>query len=119
MSKIQINRGLEADRSSITPSSGELIYTTDEKKLYIGDGSTAGGIAVIKQRFNEVFTASGGETTITIPNSKSYVVGSHELLVCVEGIVQLLTDEYTEDSSTTITLDTALSAGEKVVFRLL
>lgn len=119
MSKIQINRGLEADRLNITPSSGELIYTTDEKKIYIGDGSTVGGLPIIKKRFNEVFTASGGETTITIPNSKTYIVGSHELLVCVEGIVQLLTDEYTEDSSSSITLATALNAGEKVIFRLI
>jgi len=43
---LKIRRGLEADRSGITPAEGELIYTTDEKKLYIGDGSTAGGNAV-------------------------------------------------------------------------
>jgi len=41
---LQIRRGLEADRSGVTPAEGELIYTTDEKKVYIGDGSTAGGV---------------------------------------------------------------------------
>jgi hypothetical protein len=30
----------------ITPVQGELIYTTDTKKLYVGDGVTVGGIAV-------------------------------------------------------------------------
>jgi len=43
---IQLRRGLEADRLSITPASGEPIWTTDTKKLYIGDGVTAGGILV-------------------------------------------------------------------------
>jgi hypothetical protein len=40
---LKIKRGLEADRSGVTPAEGEFLYTTDEKKLYIGDGSTAGG----------------------------------------------------------------------------
>lgn len=43
---IRIRRGLESGRSSQTPAEGELIYTTDEKKVYIGDGSTSGGIPV-------------------------------------------------------------------------
>jgi hypothetical protein len=44
--KYQVFRGLEANRSGQTPLEGELLYTTDTKKLYVGDGSTAGGIAV-------------------------------------------------------------------------
>ncbi len=43
---IQFRRGLEANRTGITPSQGEPIYTTDDKKLYIGDGATAGGVLV-------------------------------------------------------------------------
>jgi hypothetical protein len=43
---IKLKRGLESNRSSTTPSEAELIYTTDEKKVYVGDGSTAGGIPV-------------------------------------------------------------------------
>lgn len=45
---LQIRRGTEAQRSnsSFIPLIGEPIFTTDEKKLYIGDGSTPGGISV-------------------------------------------------------------------------
>jgi len=43
---LQIRRGTDADRQGITPKAGEPIFTTDTKKLYIGDGSTAGGIIV-------------------------------------------------------------------------
>ena len=41
---LQLRRGLESARTGFTPVSGEPIYTTDEKKLYIGDDTTAGGV---------------------------------------------------------------------------
>ena len=47
MTKIKLKRGLEANRTAITPDEGELLYTTDDKKLFVGDGSTAGGNAII------------------------------------------------------------------------
>lgn len=40
---IRFKRGLESARTGVTPLEGEFLYTTDEKKLYVGDGSTAGG----------------------------------------------------------------------------
>lgn len=43
---IRVKRGLEAGRLSITPNMGEPLFTTDTKKLYIGDGVTPCGIAV-------------------------------------------------------------------------
>jgi hypothetical protein len=43
---LKIRRGLETNRGGITPAEGEMIYTTDDKKVYIGDGSTAGGIPI-------------------------------------------------------------------------
>lgn len=44
---LQIRRGTDAERlGSFTPAEGELIYTTDTKKLYVGDGATVGGVAI-------------------------------------------------------------------------
>lgn len=43
---LQLRRGVEADRTTIVPANGELIYTTDSKLVYVGDGSTVGGVAV-------------------------------------------------------------------------
>jgi hypothetical protein len=47
---LQIRRGSEAQRQSLsgasTPSIGEPLFTTDTKKLFIGDGSTTGGVAL-------------------------------------------------------------------------
>lgn len=41
---LQIRRGTDAERQLIIPAQGELIYTVDSKKLYVGDGVTTGGI---------------------------------------------------------------------------
>jgi len=40
---LKLRRGTEAQRGTIVPAEGELIYTTDTKKLYIGDAITTGG----------------------------------------------------------------------------
>lgn len=42
----KIRRGTDAERLLITPLEGELIYATDTMKVYVGDGSTAGGVLV-------------------------------------------------------------------------
>lgn len=39
----RLRRGTDAERLLITPEEGELIYTTDTKKIYVGDGTTLGG----------------------------------------------------------------------------
>jgi hypothetical protein len=44
--KIQIRRGLEAQRAAIVPDAGEPLFTTDGKQFFIGDGATAGGLLV-------------------------------------------------------------------------
>lgn len=45
---LRLRRGTEAERTAnnFTPAIGEPIYITDTKTLYIGDGSTAGGVKV-------------------------------------------------------------------------
>jgi hypothetical protein len=43
---VQIRRGTATQNSSFTGAAGELIYTTDDKKLHVHDGSTAGGTLV-------------------------------------------------------------------------
>lgn len=43
---LQIRRGTNSARLEITPSEGELLYTTDTKQVYVGDGTTAGGVSI-------------------------------------------------------------------------
>lgn len=40
---LRLRRGTDAERQSITPKEGELIYVTDTKEIYVGDGSSQGG----------------------------------------------------------------------------
>lgn len=44
---LRIRRGTSAQRTGITPVSGELIFDTTQNKLYVGNGSTAGGVEVV------------------------------------------------------------------------
>ena len=44
--KLLVRRGDNLDRVNVTLSEGELGYTTDGKRLFVGDGQTAGGIVV-------------------------------------------------------------------------
>ena len=43
---LQLRRGLNSERTGETFAAGELVYTTDTKQLYVGDGTTTGGILV-------------------------------------------------------------------------
>jgi len=44
--KLLVRRGDDLDRQNIKLSEGELGYTTDGKRLFVGDGQTEGGIVV-------------------------------------------------------------------------
>jgi hypothetical protein len=46
---LQISRGTEAQRIAVVPLEGEPVYTTDSKRLYVGDGVTLGGVDVLAQ----------------------------------------------------------------------
>jgi hypothetical protein len=45
---LQIRRGTEAERTAMTQplAQGELLYVTNDQRLYIGNGSTLGGIQI-------------------------------------------------------------------------
>jgi hypothetical protein len=61
---LKLRRGTSSNRTSITPAEGEPIYTTDTKKLYIGDGSTAGGVVV-----DTTGVSDGDKGDITVSSS--------------------------------------------------
>jgi hypothetical protein len=49
--KLLVRRGANVDRQNIILSEGELGYTTDTKRLYVGDGQTLGGNLVGGSKF--------------------------------------------------------------------
>ena len=44
--QVQLRQGTAAENSAFTGAEGELVYTTDSKKLFVHDGSTLGGLEV-------------------------------------------------------------------------
>ena len=43
---LRLRRGTDAERLLVTPVEGELVYTTDTKLIFAGDGSTIGGTLI-------------------------------------------------------------------------
>jgi hypothetical protein len=69
---LQIRRGTNTQRLAITPESGELIYTVDTQKVYIGDGNTVGGLAVSGSGIaltDLSVTDSGGDGSLSYNNT--------------------------------------------------
>jgi hypothetical protein len=71
--KIQMRRGVEAQRTLITPDVGEPLFTTDNKQLFVGDGVTAGGLFVgggsavgYVQKFHGTQAISSGVDSVTV-----------------------------------------------------
>ena len=74
--QVQIRRGTNTERQTMDggvgnpakPVAGELIYTTDTKDLYVGDGTTTGG--------NLVGGGAGSTNLTTTANGTSLSVNS-------------------------------------------
>jgi hypothetical protein len=61
---LRLRRGTEADRPLITPQQGEIIYVTDTKKIYVGDGATIGGVLVGPTLLEESNPQLGGNLNL-------------------------------------------------------
>ena len=61
---LRLRRGTDAERQTVTPAEGELIYTTDTKELYIGDGTTQGGNLVSAELLDDTSPTLGGDLTL-------------------------------------------------------
>ncbi|WP_440055484.1 hypothetical protein ACSLBF_04910 [Pseudoalteromonas sp. T1lg65] len=57
--KLQFRRGPAANRTNVTPASGEPIWLTDSKKLFVGDGQTPGGIDIFGTLGSAIYKDAG------------------------------------------------------------
>ena len=73
--KIKVRRGNEIERKPIIFEEGELIYSIDKQRLYIGDGVLPGGILVSNRNY---VVSSLGVTTKVIPSTAVYGDIIHE-----------------------------------------
>lgn len=78
ISKIKLRRGTNTQRKSVILDQGEIVYTTDTKRLYVGNGVLSGGISPASKvhlPVNSVglLTTLDAETgDIVVANSKFY-----------------------------------------------
>ena len=110
---LQLRRGSSGTRTGIVPADGELIYTTDTKLVYIGDGSTAGG--------NIISGGSGDIVSDTTPqlggnldvNGRSIVSASNgNIIIAPNGTGNIfLNGNVTKTGELNITPTTLLSVG--------
>ncbi len=77
--KLLVRRGMDVDRQNIVLSEGELGYTTDTKRLYVGDGQTKGGIVIGGNKFlgsvpsvTTLFLATSGDLAYSTSTNKLY-----------------------------------------------
>lgn len=78
---LQLRRGTDAERKLVTFAEGELIYTTDTKKVFVGDGATLGGKFVgglAEAGLRTVTTFNGTEFVTTY--EPEYTAAGHILM---------------------------------------
>jgi hypothetical protein len=92
--KLKIRRGTDNQRKLITLEQGELGYTTDKKRVYIGDGSTVGGNILGNFTWPPVTTL--GETRVKYTNAvKGDIVNDHGLLYQFTGTSPVILTDWT------------------------
>lgn len=104
---LQIRRGTNAQRQTIIPQEGELIYTIDTNAIWVGDGATPGGVLVASgnsvygnaqvQAFLAVNTGNirGNNITATGSISSATSIGAAQLGISGAAVVgSILTNNY-------------------------
>jgi hypothetical protein len=72
---LQIRRGTQSDLLNYTPAEGEPIFTTDTKRLYVGDGSTPGGVDI------SVVGGIGGILSSNLVLNNNSIVGFGDIVI--------------------------------------
>ena len=106
---LKLRRGTEANRTSITPAEGEIIYVTDTKKLYVGDGTTPGGVL-------QGGSGGGGSLTGITDNATASVLTLGDANISIDVDLSITGQEIVGDGDINITGDiTASGAGTGII----
>jgi hypothetical protein len=87
-----------------------VLKDADDNLIY-----TVDGVGTIQGVQNQPTVAASGQTVFTVPQ---YGLGGY-LMVIVDGLVKTYNVDYTESSTTSITFAAGLTAGQRVVTRML
>ena len=103
--KLLVRRGTNYDRQQITLETGELGMTTDTVRLFVGDGTTKGGVIV----GNKWAGRAANLTTLApvLTGDYGYDSDNHEIKVCVTGTGAAASDW--------VTVSNLISAGDTTI----
>jgi hypothetical protein len=106
---LKLRRGTEANRTSITPAEGEIIYVTDTKKIYVGDGTTPGGVL-------QGGSGGGGSLTGITDNATASVLTLSDANISIDVDLSITGQEIVGDGDINISGDvTASGAGTGII----
>jgi len=70
--KLKLRRGTDAQRQAVTLEQGELGYTTDAKRVWVGDGFTIGGVNVGNVAHTPMYVGTRTDLTYAINGDLVY-----------------------------------------------
>ena len=114
--KLLVRRGTDYDRQQLTLDSGELGYTTDTKRLFIGDGTTVGGNLVgnkYKGRVSNLTTLAPVQV-----GDYAYDTDNYSYFICVSGTgslaenwLQVASNNSAGNETITVNLTAGIAVG--------
>jgi hypothetical protein len=93
MAKILLRRDLEERRASVLLLCGEPFFCTDSKKLYVGDGTTLGGIEIKDYKGDWNWTMVVRHTSSSLLNFSNFnrgVVAGFFLALSAMALIRLI-----------------------------
>lgn len=95
--------------------SGYVLKTSGSGTYYWGAESGSGSFGSTISSTVNIFTATASQTLFS--GLPTYVIGAYQVNVYINGVLQH-TDQYTETSTTSITLSTGATVGDKVMIKI-
>ena len=77
---LRIRRGTDTERLAVTPELGEPVWTTDTNALFIGDGTTVGGVAAVANSNPGTITQTRELGFITVGAATDYMSSAFNMI---------------------------------------
>lgn len=111
-SLLQIPNGITAQLQQVQDGNG------NGAGLWVSStGIAAATVIAVLSIYKQINTATNGQTVFTL--LQSYIPGSNNLNIYIDGVNQIVNESYTETNATTITFSAGLHIGAKVKFLII
>ena len=98
MAEVVVKRGTDANRRSTTFAQGEIAYTTDEKSLWMGDGSTVGGLPIPPAALVTLYATTSQDINASATELVAWNIHQTPISIAQTGTATDLTHSNTTDN---------------------